>query len=71
MEAFGAVLWARTPKACGILMYPLQLLTGNVPLAAILGILVTTLQLATVGRELMSTASPPTVLRDASTPSQN
>ena len=42
-------------------MYPLQLLTGNVPLATILGMLATTLQPATVGRELMSTAFPPTV----------
>ena len=42
-------------------MYPLQLLTGIVLLAAILGMPDTTLQLATAGRELTSTASPPTV----------
>ena len=42
-------------------MYPLQLLTGNVLLVTIFGMLATTLQLATVGRELMSIASPPTV----------
>ena len=42
-------------------MYPLQLLTGNVLLASILGMPATTLQLVTAGRELISTASPPTV----------
>ena len=61
LEACGAVLWACPPEACGVLMYTLQLLTGNVPLAAILGMLATTLQLATAGGELMSTASPPSV----------
>ena len=50
LEACGAVLWACPPKACGVLMYPLQLLIGNVPLAAILGMSATTLQLATAGR---------------------
>ena len=61
VKACGAVLWACPPKAHGVLMYPLQLLNGNVPLASILGMLATNLQLATVGRELTSTASPPTV----------
>ena len=61
LEACGAVLWACPPKAHGVLMYPLQLLTGNVPLATILGMAATTQQPATAGREPMSTASPPTV----------
>ena len=56
-EACGAVLWACPPEAHGVLMYPLQLLTGNVLLAAILGMPATTLQLTTAGRELVSTAS--------------
>ena len=43
-------------------MYHLQLLTGNVRLAAILGMLSTTLQLATAGREPTSAAYSPTVL---------
>ena len=42
-------------------MYPLQLLTGNVPLSTILGMPAPTLQLATAGRKLTSTACPPTV----------
>ena len=37
LEACGAVLWACPPKAFGVLMYPLQLLTGSMSLAAILG----------------------------------
>ena len=37
LEACGAVLWACLPKTHGILIYPLHLLTGNVSLAAILG----------------------------------
>ena len=44
-----------------VLMYPMQLFTGNVLLAAILGMQGTILQPATTGRELMSTVSPPTV----------
>ena len=50
MEACGAILWACLPKAHGELMYALQILTGSVPLVSILGMLATTLQLATVGR---------------------
>ena len=42
-------------------MYALQLSTGNVLLATILGMLATTLQLATAGREPTSRVSPPTV----------
>ena len=60
-EVCGAVLWACPPDAYGVLMYPLQLLTGNVLLAIILGMPATTLQLATTGRDPMSTTSPPTV----------
>ena len=36
--ACGAVLWACPPEAHGILMYPLQLLTGNMSLAILLAI---------------------------------
>ena len=34
----GVALQACPPEACGILMYPLQLLTGNMSLAALLAI---------------------------------
>ena len=68
VEACGAALQACHIEACGVLMYPLQLLISNVPLATML---VTILQLATVGRELPSTASPLTVSRDASTSNWN
>ena len=37
MEVSGVALWACLPEAHWTLMYPLQLLTGNMPLAAILG----------------------------------
>ena len=75
-EAFWAVMWAYPPKAQGTFMYPLQLLTGNVLLATIMrmttaaqlqameGVATTpkvTPQLATMGRELLLTASSPTV----------
>ena len=43
VEACRVVLWAHPPKACGVLMYPLQLLTSIVWLAIILGMLATTL----------------------------
>ena len=58
MEACSTALWACPLKAHGVLMYPLQLLTDNVPLSAMLA---TTLQPATAGRELLSTASLLTV----------
>ena len=61
VEAHGAVLWACPPEAHGVQMYPLQLLTGNMLLAAILGMPATTLKPTTVGRQPTSTASPPTV----------
>ena len=54
MEACSTVLQAWPIKAHGVLMYPLQLLTGNVPLAAML---------ATVGWEPPSTTTPLTVSR--------
>ena len=43
-------------------MYPLQLLTGNVPLAAILGMLATIQLEAVLGRGLAPAASIPIVL---------
>ena len=76
-EAFWAVMWA--------LMHPLQLLTSDVPLAALMGMtnvaqlqamegIIATLnvtpQLATMGRELLLTASPPTVPRMLTPPSR-
>ena len=60
MEACSATLQACPLKAHGVLMYTLQLLTGNVPLAAMLA---TTPHPATTGREPLPTASPPTVSR--------
>ena len=36
-EAFGAAMQACPPKSHGALLYPLQILTGDVPLATILG----------------------------------
>ena len=58
MEACSAALWACPIVVHGVLMYPLELLSGNVPLAIMLA---TTLQLAKVGRELPSIASSLTV----------
>ena len=65
MEACGTALWACPFTAHGVLMYPLQLLTGNVPLAIMLA---TTPQLATVGRELLLTAFIPTLSRMVAPP---
>ena len=65
-EACGAALQACPLKAHWVLMYPIQLLTGNVPLAIMLA---TTPQPATVGREPPLTASPPTALRILAAPS--
>ena len=61
MEASRAALQACLPEACGVLMYPLQLLIGNVPLAAIVEMPATILQSAVAGREPMSAASIPSV----------
>ena len=33
MEVSAVILWACLPETCGALVYPLQLLTGNVPLS--------------------------------------
>ena len=60
MEACSIALWACPLKAHRVLMYPLQLLTGNMQLATMLA---TRLQPATVGRKWPSTVSPLTVSR--------
>ena len=60
VEDCSAALLSCPLEAHGVLMYPLLLLTGNVPLATMLA---TTPQPATAGRELSLTASPPTVSR--------
>ena len=41
VEAFGVAMCACLPESHGALLHPLQLLTGNVPIAAILGMLAT------------------------------
>ena len=51
VEACSTALWVCPIEAHWVLMYPLQLLTGNVPLT-------TTPQLVPAGRELPSKASP-------------
>ena len=66
-----AALWACPPKAHEVVMYPLQFLTGNVPLATILGMPATTLQPATAGRKTDVNSLPTYSVRDASTPKQN
>ena len=68
VEVCSAALWACPLKAHGVLMYPLLLHTGNVPLTIMLA---TTPHPATVGGEQPLTASPPTSIKDASTPNQN
>ena len=62
MVASAVALQACSPKTHEALMYPLQLLTSNVPLAAMLGMLATTLPQAIAHRELMPAASIPSVL---------
>ena len=57
VEAFGAAFPAWPPKTCEAMVYPLQLLTDNVLLATILGMLATTPQLAVVSREPTLAAS--------------
>ena len=59
VEAFGAAIGACSPKNCGTLLYPLQLLTGNVPLAALLGMLATTQLWAVADRGLTPATSIP------------
>ena len=41
VEAFQAAIWACTPEGWRELLYPLQLLTGDVPLATLQGMLAT------------------------------
>ena len=67
MEACSTALQVCPFEAHGVLMYPLQLLTSNMQLAAMLA---TTPQLAPMGRELPSTACPPTVSRMPAPPSR-
>ena len=84
-QAFWAVMWACPPEAQGTFMYPLQLFTGDMSLAALMGMTTAahlqavegipttpkaTSELATVGRELLLTASPPTVPRMPALPSR-
>ena len=61
VEASTVALQACLPKTCGALMYPLQLLTSNVPLATILWMLATAQLQAVASRELMSEASIPSL----------
>ena len=62
MEAFGMAIQACSPKNQGTLLYTLQLLTGNVPLAALLGMSATTQQLAVVDGGPAPASSIPSVL---------
>ena len=57
-EAFGMAVWACPPESHGALLYPLQILTGDVPLATILGMSVTAQLQAVAGRG--SVPEPPT-----------
>ena len=57
-EAFGAAVQACQPKSHGALLYPLQILTNDVPLATILGMLATAQLWAIADRGLV--LAPPT-----------
>ena len=57
VEAFGVAMGSCSPKSQGALLYPLQLLTSDMPLAALLGMSATT-QLWVVADEEPSTCSP-------------
>ena len=59
MEAFVVAMQACLPETHGALMYPLQLLTGDVPLAAILGMSATSQLWAVADRG--SVLAPPTL----------
>ena len=61
MEASAVALQACPPKTHGALMYPLQLLTSNVPLAAMLEMPATTQLQAAADREPTSATSIPSV----------
>ena len=62
MEAFRAAIGACPPKNQGALLYPLQLLTSDVPLVALLGMLATTQLWAMADGELAPTVPIPRVL---------
>ena len=68
VEAFGAAIQACLPKINGALLYPLQLLTGDVPLATILGMSATTQLPAIADRGPVLAASIPSI-SDTITPS--
>ena len=61
MIAFGVAIGACLAKSHGTLLYPLQLLTGDVPLAAILGMLATAQLWAISDRGSVSAAPTPSV----------
>ena len=62
MEAFGVAMGSCFPKSWGALLYPLQLLTGNVLLAALLRMLATTHLWVIVDEEPAPKAPIPRVL---------
>ena len=57
-EAFGAAAWICLPESLGALHYPLQILTSDIPLAAILGISATAQLWAVAGTGMAQ--MPPT-----------
>ena len=61
VEVFGVALQACLPKTCGALMYPLQLLTGDVLSATILGMLATAQKWAVADGGQTPAASIPNV----------
>ena len=61
-EAFVVAVQACPPESCWALLYPLQILTGDVPLAAILGMSATTHLGAIAGRGLVPAPPAPSVL---------
>ena len=62
VEAFGVTIWACPHKTLGTILYPLQLFTSDVPLAAILGMSATSQLWAMVDGWLVLAASIPSVL---------
>ena len=68
VEACGTALQACPTKTRGALMYPFLLLTDNVPLA---GMMASTPQLTSVGKEPLVAASPSTVSRMPAPPIWN
>ena len=68
-EAFRVATQACPPESCGALLYPLQILTSDVPSAAIMGMLATT-QLWTIADRGLVPAPPTTkCVGDSSTTS--